>query len=75
MMFTVAESVQSKLKGSIYKNIKLSYRLREYIICDFLDILNESLEQFVTFFAHEYPNINLFRRMHDYVIWIHITFP
>ena len=36
-MFTVAESGLSKLKGSIYKNIDLSHRLREYIICDFLD--------------------------------------
>ena len=51
-MFTVAESGLSKLKGSIYKNIDLSRRLREYISCDFLDIQNESLEQSVTFFLH-----------------------
>ena len=75
-MFTVAESGLSKLKGSIYKNIDLSHRLREYIICDFLDIRNVSLEQsFLPFFAHEYQNIKFFCRLHDYVISIHITFP
>ena len=67
-MFTVAESGLSKLKGSIYKNIDLSLRLREYIVCDFLDIRTSLWSNLLPFCAHEYQNIYLFCRLRDYVI-------